>query len=390
MNESIKATAAAVVLLAVLLVSSVAVTDSVAADTAKVEGDVNGDGVVNSQDVYILSHYLAGFTDGVDADDLDVNGDGKVSMADQLLVEKAYSASTSVVAVSAGSGGSVSSTESSRGTSYTVSGATLKVTDGWTTVTYTATADSAHNFQAWTSGTAKLSDGTHKLTADTAITAAFANKTYTVTAVAGTGGNIEPSSAIAGTAYSTNENKLTVTGGTVSRTYTATASTGYSFDHWETASLTLVDGTNYTLSAATQVKAVFKEKATASTYTFGLIYDANGGTGAPDAQYSDSIAGSHTFTVSASDGMKRSGYTFLGWGLASDATSPTDVSKGITVSTDDTQDGQGRYVKTVYAVWEKQSGTSANADDDYTTKASVIVFVFIVVIGITAALIVRR
>ena len=76
-----------------------------------------------------------------------------------------------------------------------------------------------------------------------------------------------------------------------------------------------------------------------------LIYDANGGTGAPATQTKTTSDYVWNFTVS-SGVPTRDGYTFLGWADTADATEPTyhgGSTIGVTGS------------KTIYAVWKQKS-----------------------------------
>ncbi len=81
----------------------------------------------------------------------------------------------------------------------------------------------------------------------------------------------------------------------------------------------------------------------APQYTYSLSFDANGGTGAPEAlTYGPTSDDSHTFVIPGT-APTRQGYTFLGWAEESNATSATiHAGDNITLSAD----------KTLYAVWE--------------------------------------
>lgn len=80
----------------------------------------------------------------------------------------------------------------------------------------------------------------------------------------------------------------------------------------------------------------------ASTTSYTLSYDANGGSGAPSAQ-----TGSTTYTISSTV-PTRSGYTFLGWSKSSSASSASYTGGDkITLSSN----------TTLYAVWKQNPTT---------------------------------
>ena len=64
--------------------------------SARVPGDVNGDGKVSVLDLARLKKYLAGKDVTIDASNSDVNGDGKVSVLDLARLKK-YLAGKDVV-----------------------------------------------------------------------------------------------------------------------------------------------------------------------------------------------------------------------------------------------------------------------------------------------------
>lgn len=113
--------------------------------------------------------------------------------------------------------------------------------------------------------------------------------------------------------------------------------TGYSFQGWSTSSTatsaTYSAGGNYTANAAATLYAVWKAN------TYQVIFNANGGSGAPSAQ-------TKTYGVTLTlSGVKptRTNYNFLGWGTSASATAVT-YNPG------------GSYTAntgiTLYAVWE--------------------------------------
>lgn len=81
------------------------------------------------------------------------------------------------------------------------------------------------------------------------------------------------------------------------------ANPGYEFDHWSSTS-------GY-ISSDTTLTAYFNS----NTVTYTLSYNANGGSGAPNAStYGPTTDGTHTFTVSNTE-PTRSGYEFTGWSV---------------------------------------------------------------------------
>ena len=79
--------------------------------------------------------------------------------------------------------------------------------------------------------------------------------------------------------------------------------------------------------------------------TFTLMYDANGGSGAPGPQTATSSESSHTFTISTKK-PTRSGYTFKGWANSKSATT-ADYDAG-----DEIKLSKDTPTKILYAVWE--------------------------------------
>lgn len=93
---------------------------------------------------------------------------------------------------------------------------------------------------------------------------------------------------------------------------------GYSFAGWSPSATataaTYLPGTAFSLDMNMTLYAVWAEILLSYTVT----YVANGGTGAPDAQTK-----SHGIDLALSDDAPtRTGYTFLGWALSADATTP--------------------------------------------------------------------
>lgn len=211
--------------------------------------------------------------------------------------------------------------------------------------------------------TATANDGSGKSgSLDVTVTAT----TYTVTVSSGTGGSVSPTSAIKGTQFETDLNRLTVTGGTSSRTYTATASTGYEFDHWDVAGAASVDGETNIIDGTTAITAVFKKTGGASgdddSRIFRLVYSANGGSNPPDAVEQTVIEStSYTFSVASAGSMVYKGHTFKGWATTSTATTAAyQPGSEFVVSTDNASLDDRKYTRTLYAIW----GVSSSSDDD--------------------------
>lgn len=123
--------------------------------------------------------------------------------------------------------------------------------------------------------------------------------------------------------------------GSVSQDYvtvTASANSGYKFDGFSPSS-----GKGYSTITANFI----------GKYECKLVFNANGGSGAPSTQtYNSTTAQDHTFTISSTT-PTRSGYTFGGWGSSSTATTASYQSGGsVTVASDTTV--------TLYAIWYKQ------------------------------------
>ena len=118
--------------------------------------------------------------------------------------------------------------------------------------------------------------------------------------------------------------------------------TGYEFLGWSrnstATSPTFVAGGTYSDDANISLYAVWKRR------TYDVVYIANGGSGAPSAQ-------TKTYGINltlSSTQPTRNGFTFLGWGLSSTATTES-YSPGGTFT--------GNYPMTLYAVWQKNPET---------------------------------
>lgn len=113
--------------------------------------------------------------------------------------------------------------------------------------------------------------------------------------------------------------------------------TGYTFLGWSTSSsatsATYAAGGNYTANAAATLYAVWK----ANTYT--VIYNANGGTGAPANQ---TKTYGKTLTLSSTK-PTRTNYNFKGWGTSASATTMA-YAAGASYT--------NNAAVTLYAIWE--------------------------------------
>ena len=114
---------------------------------------------------------------------------------------------------------------------------------------------------------------------------------------------------------------------------------GYSFAGWAVTSTATAaayaPGATYTVDANVTLYAVWAEVLLSYTVT----YDANGGSGAPDAQTK-----THGTDLTLSSAVPtRTGYTFLGWALFASATAPIYASGGTYATNANV---------TLYAVWQ--------------------------------------
>lgn len=118
----------------------------------------------------------------------------------------------------------------------------------------------------------------------------------------------------------------------------------YNFVGWSENKLAVtpdyVAGEDMTVTTDTILYAVWEQQ---EVDTIVLTYDANGGTGAPEADDSGVAEGTqHTFTVSNII-PTLDGYTFIGWGDTDNGGVDYIAGNEITTSTD----------KTIYAQWEE-------------------------------------
>ena len=198
------------------------------------------------------------------------------------------------------------------------------------TLSSTKPTRTGYSFVGWaTSNTATTAEyqpgGSYTKNASVTLYAVWEVKTYTVMYDAN-GGTGAP------------ENQTKTYGETLTLSSTKPTRTGYSFVGWATSNTATTaeyqPGGSYTKNASVTLYAVWEVK----TYT--VMYDANGGTGAPENQ---TKTYGETLTLSSTK-PTRTGYTFAGW-----ATSNTAATAAY-------QPG-GSYTKnasvTLYAVWEK-------------------------------------
>ena len=112
--------------------------------------------------------------------------------------------------------------------------------------------------------------------------------------------------------------------------------TGYSFQGWATSasgSVAYAAGASYTANAAVTLYAVWKAN------TYAVIYNANGGTGAPGSQTK-----THGTSLTLSSVKPtRANYTFKGWGTSASSTT-VSYAAGASYT--------ANAAITLYAVWE--------------------------------------
>lgn len=110
----------------------------------------------------------------------------------------------------------------------------------------------------------------------------------------------------------------------------------------------------------TTIYLVAKNPNPITKYTYTLVYDANGGTGAPSADSwstTDSATRTHTFAIKDTV-PTREGYVFKGWKAndGSDTIYHSDSTKGTTTCTvsqygNDVVPNGNTWTRTLYAVW---------------------------------------
>ena len=134
---------------------------------------------------------------------------------------------------------------------------------------------------------------------------------------------------------------------------TGELSSGATVYYGDVLSVTYAVSTGYTLSSKGETSITVTGNvtsveiyATATVYTYTVVYDANGGSGTtPQSTHMYGVAKALT-----ANGFSRTDYTFLGWSTDSNAETPTysDQQSVINLATSDNV--------TLYAVWLKTSG----------------------------------
>ena len=123
---------------------------------------------------------------------------------------------------------------------------------------------------------------------------------------------------------------------------------GYTFTSWSPAVAATVTK-NMTYTAQWEKEPVQKE------YTYQLVYNANGGAGAPASQEETTTETEHTFIVS-SVAPTKAGYTFLGWSVPQ-AAGTTLYQGGSSITL------QQPGTVTLYAVWKEVQTDVVFAND---------------------------
>ena len=281
-----------------------------------------------------------------------------------------------------GNGGTPGSS-SLTGTSITLPSATKSSTTGSTygsTSTYTYYSVTTYTFDGWytssSGGTYKGGAGsTYTPTSNTTLYAHWKSNSTTVytyyygIAYDANGGSGGPSSTDGGTSSSSSKN-VTLSNSVPSRS-------GYTFLGWSTSSsatsATYAKGGTYSFSyGTTTLYAVWEQNKT--TYYAKLVYNANGGSGAPSQQSTSgeyySNPGSYGFTIS-STAPTRSGKVFAGWSTSSTATSPSYYAGGtIYVSYSSSSSAS----TTLYAVWKDPTLTLYQVGQQYAVVGKTVSF----------------
>lgn len=134
--------------------------------------------------------------------------------------------------------------------------------------------------------------------------------------------------------------------------YTEPVRDGYTFLGWSKSSsatsATYTGGNTIGVSGQVTLYAVWKQ----SPYTYYLVFDANGGSGAPSTKSVSSYDTYYTFYLSnySLSTPTRSGYNFVGWG--------TSYSSTVAATSFTAYQSSGCSV-TAYAIWEKVAAAVA-------------------------------
>jgi uncharacterized repeat protein (TIGR02543 family) len=194
-------------------------------------------------------------------------------------------------------------------------------------VTLTATANTGYSFSAWSgdaSGTSPVTTVT--MNGNKAVTATFTQNVYTLTVT------VSPS---AGGSVSQSPSPPYHYGDVV--TLTATANTGYSFDHWSGDASGTSPVTTVTMNGNKSVTATF----TQNEYTLSITIDPTGGgtvsqDPSPPYHYGDVV----TLTAIANEG-----YTFYYW--SGDASGSSTVT---TVTMDGNKSVTAHFIESEYSL----------------------------------------
>lgn len=167
----------------------------------------------------------------------------------------------------------------------------------------------------------------------------------------------------------------------VETVYQSGSTLTYKFTAQDEAGTALEPGTTYYFIAKHLDDSTNSNKAPGTTlptsYTYYLVFDANGGSGAPSSKSKTSSNTYYTFDLSnySLSEPTRSGYRFLGWGTSSSSSSTTNYFTAYKSS---------GYEVTAYAVWEKlntfylvfdaNGGSGAPANKTATSSASYYTF----------------
>ncbi len=337
---------------AILITSSDSTTTYTITATAGQGGSISPSGTtkVNSggSQTYTITPSSGYSISGVQVDGTPVGAVSSYTFSNVTAthtISATFAVTTYTITATAGSGGSISPS------------GTTKVNSGGSQ-TYTITPSSGYSISGvQVDGTpvgAVSSYTFSNVTATHTISATFATTTYTITATAGSGGSISPSGT-------TKVNS----GG--SQTYTITPSSGYSISGVQ------VDGTpvgavsSYTFSNVTATHTI---SATFATTTYTITATAgSGGSISPSGTTKVNSGGSQTYTITPSSGYSISGvqvdgtpvgavssYTFSN--VTANHTIAATFATGTQTSSFATNSGGGQYTS-------QSSGIVYQADTDY-------------------------
>ena len=206
---------------------------------------------------------------------------------------------------------------------------TVSSGDGWSTSNQTKLAEYTYNYdrQTWS---VPYNIYTKLAGIDYVGTVLYANSSYTVPALTS---YTVAYDANGGTGAPSSQTKWY--GRSLSLSNTKPSKTGHSFSNWLSSAQnkSYAPGALYEYEASTTMAAQW----TANTYT--VLYDANGGTGAPSLQTK-----TYGVSLTLSDVVPtRTNYNFLGWAASASATTAIYTAGGSYTS---------NASITLYAVWE--------------------------------------